>query len=121
MSATIAYSLYILAFYPGAAGMSLSTGAAVVLSVTVAFCAKRILDLNEKIQLLEGETRRFRKQREAVSNTPIRAEIVAAITAAVLASCGGNARVVNVRPVPEKSGSWSLEGRRSIFHSHKVR
>lgn len=101
--------------------MSLSTGAALVLSVAVAFCAKRILDLNERIQALESEKRKPDEPKDLAYGKSKHAEIVAAITAAVIASYGNKARIVTVTPSAEKAGSWSLEGRRSIFHSHKVR
>jgi hypothetical protein len=45
---------------------------------------------------------------------------LAVIIAAVHATHEGRARIVGVTPQGDNQG-WSLEGRRAILHSHKVR
>jgi hypothetical protein len=49
------------------------------------------------------------------------AEILAAIAAAIHVTLAGQARIVGVTPAHNEDRVWSLEGRRQIFHSHKVR
>lgn len=55
-------------------------------------------------------------------------ELLVAIGAAVSADLGPGARIAAIRPAPVKPPSveglmlqWSLEGRRQIYSSHKVR
>jgi hypothetical protein len=55
-------------------------------------------------------------------------EIFAVIAAAVTATLGSKTRVASVRLAPESPSSidiymvqWSLEGRRQIYASHKIR
>jgi hypothetical protein len=55
-------------------------------------------------------------------------DVVAVIAAAVTASCGARVRIASVRlahgPAPTVEAlmqQWSLEGRRQIYGSHKVR
>lgn len=49
------------------------------------------------------------------------AELLAVITAAVHIACGPECRIAGISPVSTPENVWSLEGRRQIFHSHKVR
>jgi hypothetical protein len=48
-------------------------------------------------------------------------EIAAVIAAAIHATFGSRARVAAVSPAQHEDRVWSLEGRRQIFHSHKIR
>jgi hypothetical protein len=48
-------------------------------------------------------------------------DIAVVIAAAIHASLGHGTRVVSITPVGGDRGAWSLEGRRTILHSHKVR
>ncbi|HUL54868.1 MAG TPA: hypothetical protein VLT83_15810 [Opitutaceae bacterium] len=47
--------------------------------------------------------------------------VVAAIAAAVAVVVRGRHRIVAVHPDAEAQHAWSAEGRREIYHSHKVR
>lgn len=97
--------------------ISVSTAITVTLAVVVVYCAKRILELNDRIQNLEI--------RYSTTKTPkedrIPAPIVAAITAAVVSTYGPTARIVDMQSIIEERRAWSLEGRRIIFSSHNVR
>ena len=48
-------------------------------------------------------------------------EIATVIAAAVHVAFGSRARIAAVTPVQSEDRVWSLEGRRQIFHSHKIR
>jgi len=61
-----------------------------------------------------------------VANPETPVEIFAAIAAAVAVTLGAKARVAAInlvpsQPAPETTLQWSLEGRRQIYSSHKVR
>jgi hypothetical protein len=47
--------------------------------------------------------------------------VVAAIAAAVALVVKGRHRIVAVHPDAEAQHAWSAEGRREIYHSHRVR
>lgn len=65
----------------------------------------------------------------AVQHAPVPAPVLAAISAAVVSVLGRRAHVTSVHlepPAPAPSvetlmGQWSLEGRRQIYSSHKLR
>jgi sodium pump decarboxylase gamma subunit len=56
----------------------------------------------------------------ATATETVPAATLAVIIAAVHATHEGRARIVGVTPQGDNQG-WSLEGRRAILHSHKVR
>lgn len=51
----------------------------------------------------------------------IPADIRAAIFAAVYVTMGSNTRVLDIHPSHPEFAAWSMEGRRQIFLSHRVR
>jgi hypothetical protein len=62
------------------------------------------------------------------ASSGLKPELLAAIVASVSADLGPGARITSIRPTPVKPPSveglmqqWSLEGRRQIYSSHKVR
>jgi hypothetical protein len=62
------------------------------------------------------------------ASSGLKPELLAAIVASVGADQGPGARITAIRPAPVKPPSveglmlqWSLEGRRQIYSSHKVR
>ncbi|MFA5262861.1 MAG: hypothetical protein WC378_03480 [Opitutaceae bacterium] len=53
-----------------------------------------------------------------------KAELFAVIAASVAATIGKKAEIRSINNVSQNSSEsfiWSLEGRRTLFHSHKVR
>jgi hypothetical protein len=104
-------------------GISLQTAITVILAVTVVFCAKKIMDMHERIVALES-TKRVKATGATdgvLASEPIAQEVVAAISAAVVATFGRGARIVKMNQSAQDSHAWSVEGRRNIFHSHSVR
>jgi Na+-transporting methylmalonyl-CoA/oxaloacetate decarboxylase gamma subunit len=62
-------------------------------------------------------------QATADAMTPDSAEegrIVAVVSAAVYATLGTHHKIISIRPTGERQ-AWSVEGRRSIFQSHRIR
>lgn len=82
-------------------------------SLTVESLLQVIATLSEKIQRLEASG-----AVEADSDE-VPPQVVAAISAAVYATVGANARIVKVSPM-NQTLAWSAEGRRAIFASRTV-
>ena len=61
-------------------------------------------------------------QQSSVGENEIPPEVRAAIVAAVYATLGQQNRILDIKPVfhPQQA-AWSMEGRRQIFLSHRVR
>lgn len=53
------------------------------------------------------------------SGTPV--DTIAAIVAAVHVTLGSNHRILKIGAANHDRQAWSMEGRRQVFHSHKVR
>ena len=116
-----------------AAIIDFQTALLLVLFVCLAFIAKSLADLNRRVRDLTRE-RADAGPRDAVtaSGRPGPAAPggdgamspghLAAITAAVYVAIDHPVRIVAVDEITaEQSRSWSLEGRRQIFTSHRVR
>ncbi|MFA5262859.1 MAG: hypothetical protein WC378_03470 [Opitutaceae bacterium] len=104
-------------------GVSMQTAITVILAVIVVYCAKKIMEMHERIAALESRKPSEKSEgtdSETVSG-PISQEVVAAISAAVVTTFGRHARIIKMRQSPQESHAWSVEGRRHIFHSHSVR
>jgi len=80
--------------------------------------------LNRTLRLLEQRAARPGSVPTALATPPVDATedgVVAAIAAAVALVIGRPHRIVAVHPDAEAQHAWSAEGRREIYHSHKVR
>lgn len=104
-----------LAIVPSA--LSLTTGLLIIVSLVLLWCVSLIIDLRRRLLSVESLSAPARRP----ASEAIPAEVVAAISAAVVATFGRNMRIVTMSRPTEESHAWSLEGRRHIFHSHKVR
>jgi hypothetical protein len=120
-------------------GVSLSTGLLVVAIAALLVLARLVADLRARVTSLEnsnapaspGASLPASAATAAASSTPARPpsaqvdavppEILAVIAAAIHVTLGREARIVGVTPARIDDHTWSLEGRRQIFHSHKVR
>lgn len=108
--------------------VSLQTAALVFLVVAVIYCVRALATLRARVADLEAD-------RSPAANTPaplpvasavaLSDELLAVITAAVhVALPVGRYRIAGISAAahaPADHHAWSLEGRRQIFHSHKVR
>jgi hypothetical protein len=118
-----------------AAAIDFQTALLLVMVVCLAFMAKALADLSRRVRDLtqpppgsdattssvgaaNGRSSLSAPDREA----PFSSQHLAAITAAVYVALDHPVRIVAVDEVTaEQSRSWSLEGRRQIFTSHRVR
>ncbi len=116
-----------------ASPISVPTALLIILGIALIFVAKSVSTLRARVEALEARpavapapaapVARAAVPQTAASDAPP-PEILAVIAAAVHVALEGRGRVIGVRPVSAVPGAevmWSLEGRRQIFHSHKVR
>lgn len=126
------------------ADISIQTALLVVLAGALLFIAKAFVTLRARIEALERRPQPNdaatpalaapapatlaalpKTPAAAPATTPgpadaMPAEVFAVIAAAVHATLKGRVRIVGITSQMDDRG-WSLEGRRQIFHSHKVR
>ena len=114
-----------------AAPIDFQTALLLVMVVCLAFMAKALADLNRRVRdLAEGRSAarslaapsRDRAPSPPATGVAPPPQTLAAISAAVYAAMDHRVRIVAVDEVSaEQSRTWSLEGRRQIFTSHRVR
>jgi hypothetical protein len=122
-----------------ASALSLSTGFLVIAIGALIVLARLVSDLRARVCALEN-ARENSPPPAPVALTPappppaalpsvrsgdsadtISPDVLAVIAAAIHVTLGREARIVGVTPARIEDHTWSLEGRRQIFHSHKVR
>ena len=87
--------------------------------VAMVFCIKIVAEMRQRLLALEAKIEEAPAAAEESSTlTP---EIVAVISAAIITTVGSNHRIVSVAPIGQEKLAWSLEGRRQVFQSHKLR
>lgn len=92
-----------------------------VILVVLVFCIKVVTEMRHRLQSLEAKLDSPQEEIPEPTDDGLTPEIVAAITAAVVCSVGADHRIVSLVPVTQEKMAWSLEGRRQVFQSHKVR
>jgi len=122
-------------------GLSLCTGLLVVALAALLVLGRLVAELRSRVYTLEnaGSSRPALTAPASTSSAAtvsssaptsapcpassdsIPPEILAVIAAAIHVTLGREARIVGVTPARLDDHTWSLEGRRQIFHSHKVR
>jgi len=91
----------------------------VVVTVVLIAVTRKLTRLHRRIEVLET-TAPFSAEPTS-KNGVIPPETVAAISAAVHTTLRGRLRILSVGEINAQRQAWSLEGRRQVFHSHKVR
>lgn len=113
-----------------AAPVNFQTTLLVLLVVAVVFCARALSQLRSRLaKLEESHSASVSPHRPAApaASSPIPVstgpspQVVAAIAAAIHVALGGRHRLVGITPAHDNHHVWSTEGRRQIFHSHRVR
>jgi Na+-transporting methylmalonyl-CoA/oxaloacetate decarboxylase gamma subunit len=94
----------------------------VVVTIVLVAVTRKLSRLHRRIEVLET-TAPFPKQtaEPAAKNGTIPPETVAAISAAIHTTLRGRHRILSVGEINVQRQAWSLEGRRQVFSSHKVR
>lgn len=107
---------------PAAQPISVQTALLIILGIGLVLAIKSLADLHRRVDTLSAAVRP--KTRKAVPAPPTEGSlppaVLAVITAAVYEAIGADHRIVAINP--ESQGhTWSLEGRRHIFSTRKVR
>jgi glutaconyl-CoA/methylmalonyl-CoA decarboxylase subunit delta len=130
---TMTPGILIAAAAPGAdatqaaAVIDFQTALLLLIIVCVGFLAKALADLNRRVrELSDARTRSAapppRALEQPAAEGTIAPQLLAVITAAVVTALDQPARIVAVDELKQaQAGTWSLEGRRQIFSSHRVR
>ncbi len=110
--------------------ISLQTAALIILGAAVIFCWKAIVELRRRLDELptEAAARQLppaplqpRLAVPPVVDASPSPELIAVIAVAVHAAIKTRHRIVSVQPLPAEHHAWSIDGRRRIFESHKMR
>lgn len=112
------------------AAISIQTAVLVIMAGALLFLAKALIELRTRVEEMERRPGPADSGGPPAASLPaatvphptekVPPEVLAVIAAAVHVAHGGRARIVSVSPELDDLG-WSREGRRQIFHSHKVR
>lgn len=104
-------------------GISVQAAIMLLMAGAIFYCLTTVANLRRRLDRLSAKARTSPGSRPAASTAgEVPLEIAAAISAAVYETLGADYRVLAVTPVaPQGASSWSLEGRREVFHSHQVR
>ena len=105
--------------------ISVETALLIILGIALVFAFKSLAHLHRRVEALHAAKA---PKRSAVSSAPaltaagadLPPEVLAVISAAVFETLGADSHIVAINP-ESQSPAWSLEGRRQIFGSRKVR
>lgn len=118
---------------PAAEPVSVTSAMLILIGIALGFVWSLLVDIRRRLERIESrlEASPHAVVPSAAVATPapaprpdsgaITPQVVAAIAAAVHATLGGRHRIVSVTAQPLDTFAWSLEGRRTVLHSHKVR
>ncbi len=115
---------------PPPSSISLASAVLGLLVFAVFFLLKSFADLRRRLDELEEQLASPASSRLGATPTtsaspsghaPIPPETLVVIAAAVHATLGGSFHIVSATPVHDDRHAWSIEGRRQIFQSHKIR
>lgn len=108
-------------------GVLIVMGALSVLAVVLAILGRLFINAGAKAAAAKAAA----AQASAAQSPPVAVsagssaaptpEMRAAIVAAVYCTVGSHARVLDIQPAHPELAAWSMEGRRQIFLSHRVR
>ncbi|MFT3828348.1 MAG: hypothetical protein QM691_01450 [Opitutaceae bacterium] len=106
---------------PAQQPISIQTALLIILGIACVFAIKSLADLHRRVDELSARVVPPRKPAvRTVQPHALAPEVLAVIAAAVHESLGTEFRIVSIS-VEGQSTTWSMEGRRQIFGSHKVR
>ncbi|HLP07483.1 MAG TPA: hypothetical protein VK178_04910 [Opitutaceae bacterium] len=106
---------------PAAQPISIQTALLIILGIACVIAIKSLADLHRRVDELAARV----NPRKMAAAGPIHPqgmapEVIAVISAAVHESLGHDIRIVSIS-TENQSATWSMEGRRQIFGSRKVR
>ncbi len=100
--------------------ISVETALLVVLGIALVFAFKAIARLHRRVEGLHSVRKPKPSVRPVAVDTSIPPEVLAVISAAVFETLGTDTHIVAISPETQNN-TWSMEGRRQIFGSRKVR
>lgn len=119
--ALLSSSPVVAAAEPTAQPISVETALLVVLGIALVFAFKAIAHLQRRVEGLHAAARKPKPPAVPVAgDAGISPEVLAVIAAAVVEEMGEEARIVAIS-MESHNNTWSIEGRRQIFGSRKVR
>lgn len=104
-------------------GISVEAAVMLLLAGLLIYCIKAVADLHRRVDRLAADVRARPKPKPASTRgDALPPQLVAAIVAAVNETLGPGHTVTKiVSAAAHGSANWSLEGRREVFQSHRVR
>jgi len=124
MLATLSSVVHALAAAePATQPISVETALLLILGLALLFAFKSLARLHRRVDALHAAKTAKRNAASAVSpppNSGLPPELLAVISAAVFESLGADSRIVAIS-LENENHTWSMEGRRQIFGSRKVR
>jgi len=113
--------LALAAAEPAAQPISVQTALLVILGIALVFAFASLARLHRRVDALNrARTARSAGSPAAVTSVPLPPEILAVIAAAVAETLGTEGRIVSIGS-ESQNHVWSMEGRRQIFGSRKIR
>lgn len=93
----------------------------VAVTVVLFLVTRKLLGVHRRLEALETAAPFPRPGDISDEQKPIPAHTVAAISAAVHTTLNARARILSIGEAHANRQAWSVEGRRQVFQSHKVR
>ncbi|HLP00557.1 MAG TPA: hypothetical protein VK163_00925 [Opitutaceae bacterium] len=106
---------------PAAQPISIQTALLIILGIACVIAIKSLADLHRRVDELAARiTPQAKPAPRSVPAQELSPEVLAVISAAVYESLGTDYRIVSIN-TEGQGATWSMEGRRQIFGSRKVR
>lgn len=100
--------------------VSIQTALLIILGIGLLWAAQSLAALHRRVDQLSAAQKPRSTPKPAVPSGSISPEVLAVITAAVYESLGSDHRIVSIN-ADGQNPTWSMEGRRQIFSTRKVR
>jgi hypothetical protein len=113
--------LALAATEPAAQPISVETALLIIVGLGLLFAVKSLVQLHRRVDTLVAAIHppAPHRDRRNEESSPSR-EVLVVISAAVFEALGSDHQVVSIS-AEEQNHTWSMEGRRQILGSHKVR
>ena len=105
---------------PAAQPISVETALLLILGIALLFAFKSLAHLHRRVDALHAAKTPKRNNASPAQSSGLPPELLAVISAAVFESLGADSRIVAIS-LENENHTWSMEGRRQIFGSRKVR
>jgi hypothetical protein len=93
----------------------------IAVTVVLLLVAKKLLGMHRRLEALETAAPFPKPDSAAIESNVIPAHTVAAISAAIHTTLNARHKILSIGEAHANRQAWSVEGRRQVFQSHKVR